>query len=651
MLFGLISPLLAVLFAVFGASILRLERTPARILAMFVFGYGHIILTSRVTGTLYLLSDRGAWLVVQAVLVALVLAVWGWMKQPRLGIDWPHLGWPSREEWLAAGLLAVVVVVYIVLAGLVLYVPPNNQDAMVYRLTRVMFWLQFDSFYPFEIIKSHITSYPQNHEIAMMWTILMNGTDQLTGFVQWMSATMTGVAIYGITQLIGGTRRQALMAVFLWATLPMVMLQASSTQNDHVVTAFSIIGIYGLYLGIRESNRPALLLSGLAIGMGIGTKLTIAFLLPGLALAALLIWLKEPRRLFAPMVRWAIYSIIGFLLFGLYSYAVNILAYGHILGQAENDPTTRIEIGRLQLLVNNTGAYAYQFVDFAGLPARLAIPLAEAKTDLLRQFTGSDQPFQFPLPDENRGHLIHEDYSWFGIIGFTVFLPGLVYGLVQGIRQRDPYLIGLVVMAVGFFLVHAFALLWSPYRGRYHIMMIAVAAPLTIWLLQSRHRWMVGLRWLAAGVAVLSTAVVLTRNPLKPLIGPEATAIENLDRNGLYMEWYHQHIGNLAEFDRQTPPDATIRMVERPFPFIYPFWGESLSRDILPIYGNFVSLEQAAAAQPVFLLGDPLDVTYPPSDYVLLHGRVLAALEDTSGFEQIVDLENGSYLYRRVTDE
>ena len=73
-------------------------------------------------------------------------------------------------------------------------------------------------------------------------------------------------------------------------TFPQIILQSTTTQNDLVATFFFISTLYFLFLDLKIEGQT-LILSGIALGLAVGTKATILLVLPGLAVAVLVIGL------------------------------------------------------------------------------------------------------------------------------------------------------------------------------------------------------------------------------------------------------------------------------------------------------------------------------------------------------------------------
>jgi 4-amino-4-deoxy-L-arabinose transferase-like glycosyltransferase len=72
--------------------------------------------------------------------------------------------------------------------------------------------------------------------------------------------------------LLGAPEAGAVLAVLFAATLPMGILQSSSTQNDYVVS-FWLLAFVSQFLGWRRSSHDShLLFAAAALGLAILTK-------------------------------------------------------------------------------------------------------------------------------------------------------------------------------------------------------------------------------------------------------------------------------------------------------------------------------------------------------------------------------------------
>ncbi len=580
------------LFAFSLAAWLRLPAGPAWLAGVLVLAYAAIVLAAEGLGSIGRLQP-GPFLAWHAVLAAGGVALWwragrpGW---PVSGQVAPRKFWAFWRERPALGLLAAAVgLAYLVNAYLVFIVPPNNWDSMTYHLARIGYWLQYDSFYPWVTHNLRQTTSPINAELGLLWTIIFWGTDQVAGYVQWLAALLGGVAIFGLARFLHCSRPQGLFAALIWATLPQVVLQSTTTQNDLVVSAFTVAAIYFFFLGFRSNHNGALLLSGLALGLAIGTKLTVGMALPGLALGAGLLGYQRGASGFGPLLKWAVSCLAGFLLLGAYTYGLNLAAYGAPLG-----PPDYIESAggagsdRPTLTAINILRYSYQAADLTGLPPPVHTWLSRAKTggasalfnavhiDLNLPNTAK-LPFNFP---DNIWP--HEDTAWWGPVGFLLLFPALAYHGLAGIRRKQFYHLVLVLVAVVFWLMVSATILWSPWRGRYFLLVATACFPLVAGFYREGGAILAGLRWAVILLAILVMGYTITFNRLKPLVGP--TAIwpgDKLERRTIIRRNQEPLLRQMQE---RVPPGARVGLIFNQEDWDYPLFGEHLTRTLVPLH-------------------------------------------------------------------
>ena len=154
-----------------------------------------------------------------------------------------------------------------------LVAPPNSTDSMTYHLTRVAEWIQRRSVEPYATSTIRQVFMPVWAEYAILhFQVLAGGSDRFAPLVQWLA--FAGCLLVGadIARRLAGSAREIGLALLFTATLPMVVVQASSTQSD-VVTAFWCAAFAWAVLAAQERpERDAVLLPAGALGLAIATK-------------------------------------------------------------------------------------------------------------------------------------------------------------------------------------------------------------------------------------------------------------------------------------------------------------------------------------------------------------------------------------------
>jgi hypothetical protein len=190
------------------------------------------------------------------------------------------IGSPDIRSFIrsADGLLISTVVVMGCVIGLIAVIaPPNNDDSMSYHMARVRHWIQQQSVahYPTHITRQLFSNPWAEFTIAHLF--LLTGTDRLANSVQWFSMVGSLIAVSLIAARLGADKRGEVLAAVVAATIPMGILQASSTQNDYV-TAFWLTCFCYVLLRIRDASEVTgppwtwITCLGLSLGLAILTK-------------------------------------------------------------------------------------------------------------------------------------------------------------------------------------------------------------------------------------------------------------------------------------------------------------------------------------------------------------------------------------------
>jgi hypothetical protein len=201
----------------------------------------------------------------------------------------------SRHELLALWPVALFLALTLAVA---LLSAPNSYDGLTYHLVRVERWIQQGSLRPFATFNTRQLFMPSWAEYGILQFELLSGGDRFANLVQWIgfAGACGGAAL--LARALGGSRRAALIAAILVATLPMAVAQSSGTQTDVIAACWAVLAC-GFGYRLLSSGTPFdALLSALAFGLAVATKQT-ALLVAGVALVpviASLAWRRSWQR-------------------------------------------------------------------------------------------------------------------------------------------------------------------------------------------------------------------------------------------------------------------------------------------------------------------------------------------------------------------
>ena len=106
---------------------------------------------------------------------------------------------------------------------------------MDYHMPRVLYWIQNRTveFYPTHLLSQNRMG--PGADYAVMHLQLLSGSDHLANFVQWYAMIGCMVASTFLCSRFGLGRTAALCSALFIATIPMGILEASSTYVDYVL--------------------------------------------------------------------------------------------------------------------------------------------------------------------------------------------------------------------------------------------------------------------------------------------------------------------------------------------------------------------------------------------------------------------------------
>ena len=143
---------------------------------------------------------------------------------------------------------------------------------MTYHMSRVVHWIQNKSVwhYPTHILRQ-IELNPWA-EFAITHLQILSGGDYWANFVQWffMLGSLIGVSL--IAKEFGADARGQVFATVFAATIPMGILQSTSTQNDYAVSFWLVCFVYYGILIQKATKWQYVLAFGASLGLAFLTK-------------------------------------------------------------------------------------------------------------------------------------------------------------------------------------------------------------------------------------------------------------------------------------------------------------------------------------------------------------------------------------------
>jgi hypothetical protein len=416
------------------------------------------------------------------------------LRAPR-PLEWsPPFGGRQELEGERALLLGIAGVALLV--GVTAWAAaPNNWDSLTYHLPRVRHWIQDRSLgnYPTSILRQLTLAPGAEMLLTQLW--LLSGSDRLWNLPQWGAWIGSIVAVPTIAARLGAGRAARVAAAVFAATLPMAILQGSSTQNDLILSFWLLTFVSFSLQSLQDGRSPGeALLAGGSLGLAALTKPTAyLFALPFLLWFAISLVRRRGARAAKPLVLAG--AIVLLVNAGQWSRSIAIS--GSPLGP---DYGTVNEARTPAILVSNLSRNLALHLAGPSDGWNRAVEAAVAAFHRLLS-VGVDDPrstwpgarFHVPagLARAGRPEADEAIYAMFhdGQAGNPAHLLLLcAAGVLLVARRRaasSPLRAYLAAIAAGA-LLFCLVLRWQPWNSRLHLPLFLLGAPLTAAVLANR---------------------------------------------------------------------------------------------------------------------------------------------------------------------
>ncbi|QLE48898.1 hypothetical protein FD724_12750 [Nostoc sp. C057] len=475
---------------------------------------------------------------------------------------------PSFVNLLLCGVGFVVAIV-----GLIAIIaPPNNWDSMDYHMSRVAHWIQNHS------IAHYPTNYtpqlyqnPWSEFVILHFQILSDG-DYFANLVQWFSMIGCIIAVSLIAKKLEADLRGQVFSAVITATIPMGILQASSTQNDYVL-AFWVVCLAYYLLSAIEAGRRDIWTNSFNIGSSIG----LAILSKGTAyfyVFPFLIWFGFYQIKSLRWKTWKPALIVGSisLLLNISHYLRNYNLFGSPLGEPGG---YRNEILGINILISNI---LRNIALHIGTPIGLWNGITNRLIQLIHIFLGVDVndpritfSKSFFVPggwstigisgnENSAGNLVHLALI---IIGITIFITR------KYIRKESNVLVYLITTVATFFLFCYFVK-WQAWNSRLHLPFFILMSPFLGVILSKLKKQKIAI--IIVTFLLISSLPWIFCNRYKPIFDSnnifQTQRIEQYFSNRPYLK--NTYIG-AVEF-LNSKKCSTIGLSMGNDPWEYPFW-------------------------------------------------------------------------------
>jgi len=212
----------------------------------------------------------------------------------------------------------------------IILLPPTNWDSMTYHLPMIANWLQHGQVGFYETSSLRQVTSPVNGEMLQLFHVIYLKNDLIVGLAQLEMLAISIMGVFYLSRLSGVSIGWALNASVTFLTVPLILLESYTTQNDLIVCGGMILCLVWIAVYLKRFELNALVLLGLSLGLLMGTKFHMLIAVPLLVFILILIfwyYRRDGVRLnhlivFLPVM------IASLVFLGSIVYIHNLVRYG-----------------------------------------------------------------------------------------------------------------------------------------------------------------------------------------------------------------------------------------------------------------------------------------------------------------------------------
>jgi hypothetical protein len=487
----------------------------------------------------------GIWI----VLITELLSLFHWITLAGLGLIWSAFlivcligiyrqkssnptEKPIQRILINWYLLAPILLIFL-FTGLVAWLAaPNTADSLNYHMPRVAHWAQNRSVEHFSTGIEQQNSRPAFAEYTILQFYVLGQGDRLVNFVEWLAMLGSVVGVSLLAALLGAPLAGQFLAAIFVASLPMGIVQATSTMNDYVVGLWLVCVaevFLSMWLEPKTVTTKDIAFLATAAGLAIATKSTaFAYLLP-FAIATIILLYR-----IGPPMRFMRFIVIAVLICGALNAGMmlrNTFTYGNLIdpGQASIHANRLLDWrGLASNLLRNAGLQAstpWESVNYQlsrliqGIHFKMGVALDDPRTTAHGEFWV--RPLSTTVKENIAPNPLHA----------YLIIPFIIIAIIRYKKFNlfNATFLGLVIAT---FIVFSYVFKWQIFGSRYQLpffVLFGVAFGSMFFLLFPK--------W--TGYLLI---VIFTISAIWPLLGNEnRPLIPLLDKSNIYNAFSASH--------------------------------------------------------------------------------------------------------------
>jgi len=541
------------------------------------FGFLVVVLTE-ILSLFRQITFLGLLIVWGFIFIASVILWVRYVKVDPVGILKKHFKFFMSASYQQNILILSLILIFLLLGLTVFVSPPNNWDSLTYHMGRVSHWIQNQSVahYPTTILRQ--LSHTPFSEFAILHLQVLSGGDHFANFVQLFALIGCCIAASLVARQFGlGSMGQTISAVIV-ATIPMGILQATSTQNDCVAGFWLISFIYFMYKWFREQSLRDLIAGGVCLGLGFLTKNTVyVYAVPFILIFAI----RCIKKYRFESIKYFSIVVLCVLCLNLPHFLRNYAVFGNFVSSSKDAASVKMSVFEFGLFVSNVIRNAALHL---GTPFDAINAFVEQCVYRAHDFFGIDgadlrstlegRMFYFPghpFHEDHAGNLLHLLFAGVTIVVLFVKRKALLVLRNEGEGGIDnTSLVQYLSCVFAGFVLFCLMVKWQPYHSRLHLPLFILMAPVIstviVRIFKKRVAFAIGIVFLVASLPwVLG-------NQSRPIIAKKN--IFNVPRINQYFKnnpgFQHSYVGAIKNTCLQGCSDIGLQISGDTWE--YPLW-------------------------------------------------------------------------------
>ena len=430
-----------------------------------------------------------------------------------------------KNESLLIKLMLFLVLIVLLSLFYIVFTINTNWDSYTYHLPRVEHWIQNKNvnFYPTNNIRQlYLAPFAEYFILNLR---LLAGNALFVNFVQFFSMLNSLLLASLITKFFKLSWKGQLTAVVLALTIPMGVMQSTTTQTDYVVSFFLISFVY---FGIsitkkRQFSFSDIFFLSVSFSLGLLTKSTFYIF----ALPFCIFFGIYYIKLFKLKSFYIVFFIISTFLITNFSFLNrNYQQFGSPLGPQKTaafyQPNLNEEFGIKPMLSNSAKNIGMHLVSPSNACNKILMGAIVKFHEIIDYPLNSTKTNWYAMPYKLNFSLSHDVIgNFFHIILFFISLLIIIF---KKSNERQILLYAFLLIFES--LLFALLLVWQPWQTRLDLPFFLLATPVIAYALSSIKLKNVNILTCISLLCFI-IAILFIYDPIKPIFGKKTIFSKN----------------------------------------------------------------------------------------------------------------------------